>query len=82
MAAYFLSHCHLHLHVMVAKDLEQEETQIQWSIVYVLHVVHELQVCEVCYLQMYDYLTWEFGVLEEIIIERCRFTLDIMTHLD
>ena len=50
--------------------------------VYTLHVVHELQVCKVCYLQMYDYLTWEFGVLEEIIIERSRFTLNIMTHLD
>ena len=49
------------------KDLEQEGTQIHWSIVYALHVVHELQVCEVCYLQMYDYLTWEFEVLKEII---------------
>ena len=66
---------------MVVKNLEQEESQIQWSIVYALHVVHELQVCEVCYLQMYDYLTWEFEVLKEIM-EKCRFTPDITTYLD
>jgi hypothetical protein len=50
---------------MAAMDLEQEETQMQQPIVYALHVVHELQACEMCYLQMYDCLTWE--VLKEII---------------
>jgi hypothetical protein len=50
---------------------------MQQSIVYTLHVVHELQVCEVCYLQMYNCLTWEFEVLKEIIIDKYIFTLDI-----
>jgi hypothetical protein len=61
---------------VVARDHEQEETQMHQSIVYALHVVHEFQVCEVCYLQMYDYLTWEFEVLKEIT-EKYIFTLDI-----
>jgi hypothetical protein len=71
MAAYCLPHCYLHLYVMpmAARDLEQEETQMQQSIIYTSHVVQKLQVCEVCYLQMYSYLTWEFEVLKEIIEE-------------
>jgi hypothetical protein len=31
----------------------------------------------VCYLQMYNCLTWEFEVLKEIIIDKYIFTLDI-----
>jgi hypothetical protein len=73
MAAYFLPHCYPHLYVMpvVARDLQQEETQMQQSIGYTLHVVHELQVCEV-----YNCLTWGFEVLKEII-DKYIFTLDI-----